>query len=122
MPDANLATVVAMASLGGGLLALIGFWLKVGNAISTASSTAKTALQTAAEAEVSLKELTKDFSDYRERAIEKFVMHDTMASLEKRITDAALQTEKRLGDAIADISDRIDQLISDIPKQKRVRR
>lgn len=110
--------IIPIAALGGSILGWLTFWLRFSDRLTRAESTATDALQTAAEAKEDIKAsdarittVQAGFSLYRESAIEKFVMHDTIAGVERRLVDAQTKSEQRLTDAITGMTERFDRFI-----------
>lgn len=112
------AVVGAIAGAIVASLAVLGFWMNLQGQITSAKTTAESALQVGAEVEVGLKEcnermtaLAANFSLYREQAVEKFVTHNAITEVEKRLVESQAKTEQRLVDALGGLNERLDRLI-----------
>lgn len=108
----DAAWLAAIAAAGAALIAVGTFWMNFGGRVAKAEGTASAALQTAAETEADLRRLEKEFSEYREAAIEKFVMTDTLNAIKSDLVEAQALSEQRLIDAVKGVSDRLDTLIA----------
>lgn len=110
-----------VGALAGAIVAstvVIGFWMKLQGDITKANASAESALQVAAEAEEGLKganeritAVSANFSLYREQAIEKFVTHNAITEVEKRLVESQAKSEQRLVDAIEGLNKRLDRMI-----------
>lgn len=116
--DLNVAIIGAASGIVSAGFAIAGFWMTLGGRIQKAESGAENALQTAAEAENDLKDmrtqhsaLTAQFALYRETSIEKFVSHNVISELEKRLVENQAKSEQRLADALDGVNKRLDRLL-----------
>lgn len=116
MIDAALIGAIA-AAVGAGCT-FLGFWMRFSDRITKANGSAEMALQVAAEAEEAVKDaneritmLGSNFGLYREQAIEKFVTHQAITELEKRLVESQAKSEQRLIDALEGLNKRLDRLI-----------
>jgi hypothetical protein len=114
----DAAGIGVLAAVSGALIGWLTFWLKFSDRISKAENSSADALQTAAEAREDIKihsdrltAMQASFSLYREQAIEKFVMHDTITAVETRLIKNQAQAEQRLADAIDGMNKRFDRFI-----------
>ena len=97
--------------------------------VTKAQGTGDSALQVAAEVENGLKDCMEkferglkeihervtiqqaSFSHYRETAIEKFVTHNAITELEKRLVESQTKSEQRLIIALEGLNKRLDRLL-----------
>lgn len=110
-----------LGSLGGLAIAactVLAFWMRFSDRITRAESSSSSALQVAAEAEADTKTaheristLQASLSLYREQSIEKFVTHQAITELEKRLVESQAKSEQRLVDALEGLNKRLDRLI-----------
>lgn len=116
------AAMVAVIGAGSGVVTagciVAGFWMALGSRLGTVETTAKSAIQVAAETDEALKAaegritaLAAQFSIYREQSIEKFVTHNAITELEKRLVESQAKSEQRLVDALEGLNKRLDRLI-----------
>lgn len=112
------ALIGAASGLASAAAAFAAFWMAIGGRISRAETNAENAIQVAAECDNELKEtrasitaLSAHFSLYRENAIEKFVTHQAITELEKRLVESQAKSEQRLVDALEGLNKRLDRLL-----------
>lgn len=112
------ALIGAGAGLVAAAIAVLGFWMNLQGQITSAKGTSETALQVAAEAEEEAKQanervtaLAASFALYREQSLEKFVTHNAITEVEKRLVESSAKSEQRLVNAIEGLNKRLDRLI-----------
>ncbi|ARQ01873.1 hypothetical protein [Pseudorhodoplanes sinuspersici] len=112
------AVIGAISGAISASIAFLVFWMNLSDRITKANASAESALQVAAEAEEAMKEcngrvttLSANFSLYREQAVEKFVTHNAITEVEKRLVESQAKTEQRLVDALDGLNKRLDRLI-----------
>lgn len=114
--DTGLVIALSSAVVCG--ITIITFWMRFSDRITKAQATSDSALQVAAEAEKDVKEanermtlLSSQFGLYREASIEKFVTHNAITELEKRLVESMARSDQRFADAMEGLNKRLDRLI-----------
>jgi hypothetical protein len=114
----DAAVVGAIAAAVGSGCTFLGFWMRFSDRITKATATGETALQVAAEAEQGVKEanervsvIAANFGLYREQAVEKFVTHNAITEVEKRLVESQAKSEQRMVDALDGVNKRLDRLL-----------
>ena len=113
-----IGAISAVCGVIGAAISFAGFWLMLGSRLGRIETVASDSARVAAECEneikdlrASLASLAKEFSEYREFALEKYVSYTVLTQIELRLAEAQAKSEGRLIVAIDRLTDQFDRLL-----------
>ncbi len=101
-----VAIVVAIITVGGGILAVVKFWLNAAAIAESALQEARDVRNLAQSAHDKIQALTSALGAYREIQAEKLVSREVLR-----------QVEDRLAEAIQRLGDRFDDILKELVKR-----